>query len=163
MTPGENVRPRRGAASGRGTAMTGAGGPHVAALAAPLAEDLLGLEAEVQRVVAQEALRVDGARQLAVVAALEGGQVAGPDLRVALGAVEVDALALAGGVQPLGQRRDGLDATATTARAARGSTRRPGGRVGAAGLGAEVGRPPSCLVACRHRSTSSSASSPTAP
>ena len=67
----------------------------LAALAPPLAEDVVGVEAEVERVVAQEALRVDGARQLAVVAALERGEVAGPDLRVALGAVQVDALALA--------------------------------------------------------------------
>ncbi len=77
----------------------------VATLAAPLEEDLVRVQAEVQRVVAQEALGVDRPRQLTVVAAFQGGQVAGPDLRVALGAVEVDALALAGREQALRQAR----------------------------------------------------------
>ena len=101
--PGEKVRPWRGAAIGRGTAMTGAGSAAVAALAPPLAQDLVRVEPEVERVVAQEALGVDRAGQLLVVAALEGAQVARPDLGVALGAVQVDALALARGVQALGQ------------------------------------------------------------
>ena len=78
----------------------------VAPLAPPLADHVLGIEPEVERVVAQEALGVDGARQLRVVAVLERGEVAGPDLRVALGAVEVDALALARGDEALGQARD---------------------------------------------------------
>ena len=58
--------------------MTGSGGTCVAALAAPLAEHVLGIEAEVDRVVAQEALRVHGARQVAIVAALEGASGSGP-------------------------------------------------------------------------------------
>ena len=66
---GENVRPWRGASSGRGTVEHGlVRDERVAALAAPLADDVLGVEAEVQRVVAQEALRVHGARQLGVLA-----------------------------------------------------------------------------------------------
>ena len=105
---GEKVRPWRGAAIGRGTARTGVDLLAVAALAAPLVQDLVRIEAEIERVVAQEALRVDGARQLAVVAALEGAEIAGPDLRVALGAVQVDALALARVVEPLRQARRGL-------------------------------------------------------
>ena len=80
-------------------------GAAVAALAAPLEEDLVGVEPEVEGVVAQEALRVDRPGELAVVAALERAEVARPDLRVALGAVQVDALGLAGGQQPLGQGR----------------------------------------------------------
>ena len=108
-TAGENVRPWRGASSGLGTASAGSGGDRrVAALALPLADDVLGVEAEIQRVVAQEALGVDGARQLGVLAVLERGQVARADLRVALGPVEVDALTLARRVEPLGQRRTGV-------------------------------------------------------
>ena len=86
----------------------------VAALTTPLDQDLVRVEPEVERVVAQEALGVDRARQLLVVAALEGAQVARPDLGVALGPVEVDALALACGVQPFRQarRRLGGDAPA---------------------------------------------------
>ena len=95
-TAGENVRPWRGDSSGLRDREHGLGRDRrVAALAPPLADDVLGVEPEVERVVAQEALRVDGARQLGVVALLERGEVAGADLRVALGAVEVDALALA--------------------------------------------------------------------
>ena len=78
-------------------------------------------------------------------AALERAQVLRPDLRVALGAVEVDALALPRRVQALGERGDGLD----------GCSRSRGVRPHL------PGRPP-CLVACRHRSRSSSASSPLA-
>ena len=100
---GEKVRPLRGAAIGRGTTMTGCCLLDLAALAAPLEQDVVRIEAEVQRVVAQEALGVDRPGQLLVVAPLEGGQVACPDLRVALGAVQIHALALAGREQPLGQ------------------------------------------------------------
>ena len=80
----------------------------VAPLAAPLADDLLGVQPEVERVVAQEALGVDGAGELGVLAVLEGGQVPGPDLGVALGAVQVDALALARRQQALRERGAGL-------------------------------------------------------
>ena len=108
-TAGENVRPGRGASSGLGTARTGSAGiDDVALLPLPLADDVLGVEPEVERVVAQEALGVDGARQLGVLAVLEGGEVAGADLRVPLGAIEVDTLALASRVEPLGQRRAGV-------------------------------------------------------
>src|SRR4029079_14931595 len=79
----------------------------LAALAPPLPDDLFGIEPEIQRVVAQEALRVEVAGQLAVLAPLQGRQVAGANLRVALGAVEVDALALARRVEPLGEAQAG--------------------------------------------------------
>ena len=103
---GENVRPWRGAVERpRHDDRRRRLDLPLAALAPPLEEDLVRVEAEVQRVVAQEALGVDRARQLAVLAALEGAQVARPDLRVALGAVEVDALALAGGEQALRRGR----------------------------------------------------------
>ena len=129
---GENVRPLRGVAIGRGTVMTGAISRWLAALAPPLGEDLVRVEPEVERVVAQEALRVDVAGELLPVAALQRGEIAGPDLRVALGAVQVDALALARRVEPLGQAQDRL-----------GGRRRRLGALAADGA-AE-------LVACRHR------------
>jgi hypothetical protein len=44
----------------------------LAAFPSPLAEDLVRVEPEVKGVVAEEALRVDRAREVAVVAALEG-------------------------------------------------------------------------------------------
>ena len=105
---GEKVRPWRGAVSGarqddRRRRLDLA----LALLPPPLEEDLVGVEAEVEGVVAQEALRVDRARQLAVVAALEGAQVARPDLRVALGAIQIDALALTGREQPLAEAAAG--------------------------------------------------------
>ena len=112
---GEKVRPWRGAAiglrddDGRRRLLA------VAALAPPLEQDVVGVEAEIQRVVAQEALGVDRAGQLPVVAALERAEVARPDLRVALGAVQVDALALAGGVQALGQARSWVGAALRSA------------------------------------------------
>ena len=87
----------------RGTTMAGGASFALPRSRAPLEQDLVRVEAEVQRVVAQEALGVDGARQLLLVAALEGAEVAGPDLGVAFGAVEVHALALARGVQALRQ------------------------------------------------------------
>ncbi len=83
----------------------------VAALAPPLEQDLVGVEPEIERVVAQEALRVDRAGELLVVAALQRAQVACPDLRVALGAIEIDALALARGVEALRKARTGIDAS----------------------------------------------------
>ena len=138
---GEKVSPWRGAVIGRGTAMTGCRVASLAALAAPLVEDLLGIEPEVERVVAQEALRVDGAGQLLVIAALEGAQVAGPDLRVALGPVQVHALALAGGVQALGQAG------------------RRVGRQAAPGFGAIGADRPLQLLPRRHSSSPSSPSS----
>ena len=80
-------------------------------LVAPALEDVVGIEAQVDGVVAQEALRVDRRRQLVVVAVLERGEIAQPDLRVALGAIQVDALALAGGLKRLAdrRRRSGVD------------------------------------------------------
>ena len=108
MRLGEKVSPRRGAAIGRGTAMTACGSWGVAALAPPLEQDLVGVEPEVERVVAQEALGVDGAGELAIVAALERGEVAGADLRVPLRAVQVDALALASGEEALGEAGCGV-------------------------------------------------------
>src|SRR4029079_6152257 len=77
--------------------------------APPLAQDVLGVEAEVDRLVAQEALRVDGSGQVAVVARLERAQAPDPDLGLALGADQVDALALARGGQPVGQARAWID------------------------------------------------------
>ncbi len=88
----------------------------VASLSAPLEQYLIGVEAEIERVVAQEALRVDRAGQLAVIAPLEGGQVACPDLGVALGAVQVHALPLASGEEAFGQA--GCDVTGRHARLA---------------------------------------------
>ena len=104
--PGEKVMPLRGAAmrardDDRRRLLLA-----VAALAAPLGEDLVRVEPEVERVVAQEALGVDRARQVLVVAALEGAEVARPDLRVALGPVEVDALAFTCGVEAFRQARE---------------------------------------------------------
>ncbi len=104
----------------------------LAALAPPLLEDLVGVEAEVERVVAQEALRVDRAGELLPVAALHRVEVARPDLRVALGAVQVDALALARLVEALRQARGGV-----------------WGRLGR--IGAVTRRRPPRSVLCRHR------------
>src|SRR5439155_17207808 len=67
------------------------------------------VEPEVDGVVAQEALRVHGPGQVAVVARLEGAQVAHPDLGVALGPDEVDALVLARRGQPIRQARSRVD------------------------------------------------------
>ena len=132
---------RRGEGLGDGQHRLG-GDLRVAALPPPLADDVLGVEAEVERVVAQEALRVDGARQLAVLAVLEGGEVAGPDLGVALGPVEVHALALAGREQALRQRRTGLR------------------RVGAIGVALGSACPPQ-PVSRRHASSSCARALPT--
>ena len=49
-------------------------------------DEVLGIKAQVEPVVAQESLRVDRPRQVAVLAGLEGLHVSGPDLRVALDA-----------------------------------------------------------------------------
>ncbi len=117
----------------------------VAAFAAPLDEDLVGVEAEVQGVVAEESLRVDGSRQLLVVAPLECPEIARANLRVALGPVEIDALAFSGGVEPLGERRAGVGGRG------RQSFVRPR---------PQLLRSSPRLVPCRHRSRSSSASSP---
>ncbi len=83
----------------------------VAPLVAPLEEDLVRVEAQVEGVVAQEALGVDGSREFPVVAALQGGKVASADLRVALRPIQIDALPLARGEEPLRQagRRLGGD------------------------------------------------------
>ena len=80
-------------------------------LVAPALEQLVGVEAQVDGVVAQEALGVDRRRQVVVCAVLERRQVAQPDLGVALGAVQVDALALAGKLKRLadGRCRSGID------------------------------------------------------
>ena len=75
----------------------------IAALVPPLEQDVFRVETEIERVVAQEPLRVDRPGQLLVVAALECAEIAGTDLGVALGAIEVDALALAGRVEPFGK------------------------------------------------------------
>ncbi len=109
MITGEKVRPCLGAASGLGTDEGGLRGHlGVATLAAPLADHVIRIEAQVQRVVAQEALRVDGSRQLGVLAVLERREVAGADLRVPLRTVQVNALALAGSEQALRQQGAGL-------------------------------------------------------
>ena len=100
----------------------------VTALAAPLEEDLVGIETEIQGVVAQEALRVDRPGQLAVLAPLEGAEIACPDLRVALGAVEVDALA-----SRAASSRSGRSACGS-AGARSGRQPRPGRRSGGATL-----------------------------
>ena len=86
----------------------GLGLARIPALATPLEQDIVRVQAEVQRVIAQESLGVDRSRELAVVTALEGSEVADPDLGVALSAVEVDALALSCGEQAFGQARSGL-------------------------------------------------------
>ena len=96
-----NARDRR-AASGRGAAgargrLPGCGG----ALDPVEVDQVLGIEPEVRPVVAQEALRVDRAGQVRIVAELERGEIALPDLRVALDAGEVHTLPLAGGAQDL--------------------------------------------------------------
>ena len=62
-------------------------------------DQVVGVEAEVEAVVAQEAAGVDGPRQVAVLAVLEGGQVADPDLGVALDTRQVDEPGLASGPQ----------------------------------------------------------------
>ena len=66
-------------------------------------DEVFRVEPQVDAVVAEEALRVHRTRQVPVLACLEGGEVAAPDLRVALHAVEVDALRLAGGAEHLAQ------------------------------------------------------------
>ena len=142
---GENVRPLRGAARGRGAIGTGADSRRRTSLASPLVEDLVRVEAEVERVVAQEALRVDVARQLLVVATLERAQVARPDLRVALGPVQVDALGFAGRVQALGEAERRVGRAALVGR----PVVEPGARTGVGAGG------PSRPVSCRHRSSPS--------
>ena len=87
------------------SARTACGSLRIAPLASPLEQDVIRVEAQVQRVVAQEALGVDVAGQLPVVTTLEGGEVASPDLGVPLGPVQVDALALARRQQSLRQAR----------------------------------------------------------
>ena len=62
---------------------------------------VLRVKAQVGAVVAQEALRIDRARQLSVLTTLERREVPRPDLRVALDAGQVDALRFASGPQDL--------------------------------------------------------------
>jgi hypothetical protein len=113
----------------------------VAPLALPLARDVLRVEPEVERVVAQEALGVHGSRQVGVLARLERGEVLDADLGLALGAQQVDALALSGLDQSLRERGAGfrrVDTVAVT----------------------PLGAPPPCLVASRHAPSSSPAVAP---
>ena len=70
-------------------------------LLAPAGQHLVGVEPEVGGVVAQEALGVDGRRQVRDVAAFERHEMTRADLRLALGARQIDALAFAGGLQDL--------------------------------------------------------------
>ena len=124
-----------GRAIGRGTAIAGVRLARVAALAPPLLEDLVGIEPEVQRVVAQEALRVDGARELLVVAALEAprGSARGSSCRAPPGT----------GRRPCARGRRTAAPAGSTGRA----------RVGAMARAARSGRPgplASELVPRRH-------------
>src|SRR5439155_24031167 len=66
-----------------------------AQLAPVVGHDDVGVEPQVLGVVAQEALRVDRARELAELARFQGGEVARPDLRITGGSFQFDALALA--------------------------------------------------------------------
>jgi len=83
------------------------GGALLLHLIAPAIEDVVRLEAQIDGVVAQEALGVDRRRELVVVAVFEGRQVAQPYLGVALGTVQVNALTLAGQLERLTHRRCG--------------------------------------------------------
>ncbi len=89
-------------------------------LLVPAIQHLHRVEPQVERVVAQEALGIDRAGQLRVVAVLECRQVPGADLGVALRTVEVDALLLAGRVQHVSnaRRRRRVDGRALTSQAA---------------------------------------------
>ena len=75
------------------------------------ADDLVGVEAEVERVVAQEAPRVDGRGKVIHVATLERDEMAGADLRLAFSPDQIDALALSRGLEDLSDLRSplGLD------------------------------------------------------
>ena len=122
-SPGETVKRRPpGSASGIGGGATATRRrcAQLLHLLAPAIEDLVWLEAEVDRVVAQEALGVDRRRQLVPVAVLERRQVAQADLGVALGAIQVDALALARELERLadGRRRGRVDRRSDRDRAA---------------------------------------------
>ena len=128
----------------------GLDGGRVAPLTAPLLEDLVGVEAEVERVVAQEALGVDGPGQVPPLALLERGQVAGADLRVALGSRKVDALVLAGREQALRQRAGREDRRARTSRPRRSSRARDRGIAVRGGVPIPSGRA-SAGVAVRRR------------
>src|SRR3990172_6490151 len=77
--------------------------PHVSDLGLPLRQHRLGVEAQVERVVAQEAFRVHRSGKFPEVAALERSEEPGADLRVPLGTVQVNALALARVEQHLAQ------------------------------------------------------------
>ncbi len=150
--PGEKVRPLRGVDDGARHRDDGLRLAVGAALAPPLEQDVVRIEAEIQRVVAQEALGVDGTRQLAVVATLEGGEVARPDLRVPFRAVEVDALALPCRQESLGKagRRLAREAAVT-------------GSVALSALAPfRADRSPD-LIPCRHRASPSSSPYPSAP
>ena len=80
-------------------------GPQLLHLFAPSVEQIVGIEAQVDRVVTQEALRVDRRRQVIPVAVLERGEVLHADLGVALGAIQVDAFALTSELERLAHRR----------------------------------------------------------
>jgi hypothetical protein len=71
----------------------------------PAHDDHVGVESEVRRVVAKEALGVDVARQLLELASLQGVEEAGTNAGISLRRGEVDALALARGQQQLTERR----------------------------------------------------------
>ena len=95
------------------------GRAHALHLVAPALEHLFGIEPEVDGVVAQEALGVDRRRQVLVGTVFQRRQVAQPDLGVALGAVQIHALALAGQLERLakGRRRGRVDGRPVTAKA----------------------------------------------
>ena len=134
------------------------GRSQIAALAAPLLEHVLGIQSEVDRVIAQEPLRIDGPRKLPVVASFQGTKVAGSDLGVAFCSKQVDALALTGTRQSIRQGRRRVGRCARPVR--RHRTTWPNWDA-ATGTGSVAGA--ACLVARAHAQSSplvSSASEP---
>ena len=111
------------------------------ALAAPGAEGLVGVQPEVDGVVAQEPPGVDAARQLLLVAALHRREVLAADLGLALGAQEVHALRLARRGQAVGQALPGRRGPWLLRRALRPAAAGPSRPSGRAWSRAVTGRP----------------------
>src|SRR5215212_10150208 len=111
---------------------------------APAGQHVFRIEPEIDRVVAQEALGVDQRRQGGVLAVLERGEVLQADLRVALGAEEVDALVLASNLQHVADawRGRGVDGRAIPPKASITDADVVSGSHGCEGVPLFLHRPP---------------------